>query len=193
VIDVAMVEASMGFASAGFGQLFAGHAPRRGEEALTGGLAVYETYATRDGRYVTLGALEPKFWFAFCAGVGIEGELSALLPGPHQAALKERLRAVFASRTRADWSAFAAEHDCCVEPVLEPSELRDDEHMRARGVFFELESPWGLIEQLRTPLTARSSDHAPPPRQGEHTDAILREAGLDDVTIAAMKAEGAAR
>jgi crotonobetainyl-CoA:carnitine CoA-transferase CaiB-like acyl-CoA transferase len=193
VVDVAMVEASMGFAMAAFGQLFAGQAPRRGDEPLTGAFAIYNTYATKDGKYVSLGALEPKFWTAFCAAVGIEADLGALVPGSHQQALEEKLRGVFASRTRAEWEAFARENDCCLEPVLEPGELREDEHLRARSVFFEMDSPWGRIEQLRTPLTPRGATHTPPPRQGEHTEAILREAGIDEATIAAMKAEGAAR
>jgi alpha-methylacyl-CoA racemase len=193
VIDVSMTESSMAFAISGFGQLFGGRLAPRGDGPLTGGLALYGTYATRDGRFVSLGALEPKFWNAFCAGAGLPADMSALFPGPHQAVLKETLRTLFASRTRAEWEAFAQEHDCCLEPVLEPEELRGDDHLRARGAFFEIDSPWGRIEQMKTPLTPPGAEHAPPPRQGEHTDAILREAGIDDATIAAMKAEGAAR
>jgi crotonobetainyl-CoA:carnitine CoA-transferase CaiB-like acyl-CoA transferase len=193
VVDVSMVEASMGFALASLGQLFGGHAPARGDEPLTGGLALYGAYATKDGKYVTLGALEPKFWMAFCTGAGIDVDPTALLPGPHQVTLKDKLRGVFASRTRAEWQAFGREHDCCLEPVLEPGELRDDEHLRARGMFFDMDSPWGRIAQLRTPLAQRGATYAPPPKQGEHTDAVLREAGLDDAAIAAMRAEGAAR
>ncbi len=68
----------MGFALAGFGQLFGGRSPARGDEPLTGGLALYGTYATKDGRYVALGALEPKFWMAFCAGAGIAADMTAL-------------------------------------------------------------------------------------------------------------------
>ncbi len=193
VIDVSMLESSMGFALSGFGQLFGGFAPSRGDAPLAGGLAIYGTYATRDGRFVALAALEPKFWRAFCAGAGLEEDASALLPGPHQAALKEKLRALFLSRTRAEWEVFGAQHDCCLEPVLEPDEIRDDAHLRARGAFFEIDSPWGRIEQLATPLTDRGMAHGPPPAQGEHTDVILREAGIDDATLAAMRAEGAAR
>jgi alpha-methylacyl-CoA racemase len=193
VIDVSMLESSMAFASLGLGQLFGGAMPPRGDGPLTGGLALYGTYATSDGRFVSLGALEPKFWNAFCAGAGLEADMTALFPGPHQAVLKAKLRTLFASRTRAEWEAFGRQHDCCLEPVLEPQELRDDEQLRARDVFFAMESPWGPIEQLRTPLTEPGAKHAPPPRQGEHTDAILREAGLDEATIAAMRAEGAAR
>jgi alpha-methylacyl-CoA racemase len=193
VVDVSMAEASMGFALASLGQLFGGHSPSRGDEPLTGGLALYGAYATRDGRYVTLGALEPKFWMAFCVGAGIDAQPHALLPGPHQAGLKEKLRDVFAARTRAEWEEFGRQHDCCLEPVLEPGELRHDEQHRAREMFFEMDSPWGRIQQLRTPLGERGASHAPPPKQGEHTDVILREAGLDEAAIAAMRAEGAAR
>ncbi len=193
VIDVSMLESSMAFAISGFGQLFGGRSWARGDGPLTGGLALYGTYATKDGRFVSLAALEPKFWNAFCAGAGLQPDMSALFPGPHQAVLKETLRALFASRTRGEWAAFGREHDCCLEPVLEPEELGGDEQLRARGAFFEIDSPWGRIEQLRTPLTSTAMDHAPPPRQGEHTDAILREAGIDDATIAAMRAEGSAR
>jgi len=193
VLDVSMLEASMGFAISGFGQLFGGRAFPRGEGPLNGGLALYATYATRDGGHVTLGALEPKFWAAFCKGAGLEVDVTAHFPGPHQAALKERLRAVFSSRTRAEWEAFGRTHDCCLEPVLESEELRADEQLRARGAFFEIDSPWGRIEQLRTPVTSRGAAHLPPPRRGEHTDAILREAGIDDSTIASLRAEGAVK
>jgi alpha-methylacyl-CoA racemase len=192
VMDVAMLEGSMGFASAAFGQLLGGATPRRGAEALTGGLAIYATYRTRDGRYVAFGALEPKFWQAFCAGAGLAPDMSAFLVGPHQTALKEQLRALFASRTRAEWESFGRQHDCCLEPVLEPRELRDDEQLRARRVFFEIDSPWGRLSQLRTPVTPLDASHSPPPRKGEHTDAILREAGLDDAAIAALRADGVA-
>jgi crotonobetainyl-CoA:carnitine CoA-transferase CaiB-like acyl-CoA transferase len=191
-VDVSMVESSMGFALAGLGALFGGHVPARGAEPLTGGLALYGTYGTSDGRSVSFGALEPKFFAAFCAATGFEADGSAHLPGPHQAALGERLRALFAGRTRAEWEAVGRAHDCCLEPVLEPGELRSDEQLRSRGVFFEIDSPWGRIEQLATPLTPRGATHAPPPRRGEHTDAILREGGLDDATIAAMRADGSA-
>lgn len=191
VVDVAMIETAMPFAIAGFGMLFGGHASHRGNEPLGGGIAPYATYATKDGRVMSLASLEPKFWLSFCAGVGIEADMSDLAPGPHQAALKEKLRAIFAERTRDEWVQFASTRDCCLEPVLSPEEARADEHLAARKMFFEMPSPWGTIGQLRTPLTPPDRVHAPPPQRGEHTDAILREAGYDDAAIAAMRASGA--
>jgi crotonobetainyl-CoA:carnitine CoA-transferase CaiB-like acyl-CoA transferase len=193
VLDISMIEASMGFAIGGIGLMLGGQAPKRGDEGLTGGIAVYQTYMSKDDKPISLGALEPKFWMAFCAGAGIEPDMTAIMPGPHQAAAKEKVAAIFRTKTRAEWEDFAKKHDCCLEPVLEPEELESDPHLTARGVFFQMPSPWGTLKQLRTPLTPKDRAHAPPPRQGEHTDAILRECGIDEQTIATLKAEGAAR
>jgi alpha-methylacyl-CoA racemase len=193
VLDVSMVEASMGFAFFCFGNLFAGQ-PAKGEnEWLTGGLAIYRAYFSKDGETMTLGALEPKFWEAFCAGVGLEMDASALVLGPHQAILKDKLQHIFASRTRAEWELFAREHDCCLEPVMRLEELRGDEQLTVRGVFFEMESRGGKLLHMRTPLTARDAIHAPAPEPGEHTESVLREAGIDPAQITALRGEGAIR
>jgi crotonobetainyl-CoA:carnitine CoA-transferase CaiB-like acyl-CoA transferase len=193
IVDIAMIESSMGFAFSNFGNVLAGEKHQRGAEGLTGGLAIYATYFTKDDQVMSLGALEPKFWTDFATGVGIEVDMSQLVPGPHQAALKEKLAAIFRTKTRAEWVAFSEAHDCCLEPVLTPEEALEDPHLKARGVFFRMDSPWGPLNQMRTPLTPRDASHTPPPQQGEHTDAILREAGLTDAEIAALRAEGAAR
>jgi crotonobetainyl-CoA:carnitine CoA-transferase CaiB-like acyl-CoA transferase len=193
VVDVAMIETAMPFAIAGFGLSFGGQAPQRGAEALVGGIAPYQTYATKDGRAMALAALEPKFWMAFSQGVGHGIDMSDLVPGPHQMALKAKLATLFAARTRDEWVRFASERDCCLEPVLTAEEARADEHLAARKMFFELASKWGPIPQMRTPLTPVDRSHTPPPSQGEHTEVMLREAGISAEEIAAMKVEGAIR
>lgn len=193
VVDVAMIETAMPFAIAGFGLAFGGQPPARGGEALTGGIAPYQTYATKDGGAMTLASLEPKFWIQFCTGIGRSVDMSDLVSGPHQEALKDELRTVFAARTRDEWVVFAGERDCCLEPVLTPEEARRDPHLVARKMFFELASPWGMIPQMRTPLTSPDREHSPPPKSGEHTDAILRDAGLSDDDIAKLRAAGAVR
>ena len=191
VLDVAIVEASMGFALPTLARLLAGVLPP-GSDPL-GEIAIYSSYLTRDGEVMTLGALEPKFWAAFCAGVGLTAEASDHVPGPHQAELGDKLRRIFTSRTRAEWVAFSREHDCCLEPMLRPSELASDPQLRQRGVFFELESHWGTLLQMRTPLTPQGVAHAPPPAYGEHTEAILREAGVTALDIEAMRTDGVIR
>ncbi len=192
VVDVAMTDAALPFAMAQWATLAATGSAVRGGEPLSGGIAPYNTYATKDARYVALGALEPKFWRAFCDGVGLEFELSAMMPGPHQITLKARLVEIFASRTRAEWEAFALEKDCCLEPVLEPQELASDPQLRARGLFVEQSTPFGPSPQLRLPV-GDSAAAAPPPAMGEHTDVILAEAGFSAADIAALRATGAAR
>lgn len=193
VVDVAMLETSMPFAIAGFGLLFGEQAPKGGAEALTGGIAPYQTYATKDGRAMALASLEPKFWLQFCAGISRAPDMSDLMPGEHQAKLKSELAAVFAAKTQAEWVQFASERDCCLEPVLSAEEAMADPHLVARKMFFQLASPWGPIPQMRTPLTATDRAHAPPPQSGEHTDDVLRDGGLGDAEIAALRAVGAIR
>jgi alpha-methylacyl-CoA racemase len=193
VVDVAMIETAMPFAIAGFGLAFGGQLTAPGGEVLTGGIAPYQTYATKDGQAMALASLEPKFWMQFCSGIGRQVDMSDLVPGPHQVALKEQLSTLFADKTREEWIAFASERDCCLEPVLTPEEARNDPHLKAREMFFDLASPWGSIPQMRTPLTSPGRVHAAPPKQGEHTDTILREAGIGDDEIAKLRASGAVR
>jgi crotonobetainyl-CoA:carnitine CoA-transferase CaiB-like acyl-CoA transferase len=92
-------------------------------------------------------------------------------------------------RTRAEWEAFNAEHDCCLEPVLELAEALEDEHVRARGMVAD-----GL---LATPVklsgTPGDSRRGPPPGLGEHTDEVLAEAGYDAGEVAALREAGAAK
>lgn len=194
VVDIAMSEGTIPFASTSFGAALAQAPGARGAEALTGGIAPYATYATGDGGAVALAALEPKFWLAFCAHVGLETDMSALMPGPHQEALREQLARLFLSRTRDEWVAWAEGKDCLLEPVLSPEEAARDEHLRARGVFFELATPGGPLPQIRLPITPRDRDDFPPPAPaGAHTRQALLESGLDEPRVEALLASGAAR
>ncbi len=187
VVDIAMCEGSMPLAGFSLGMFFAdGEGPPRGASYLNGGIAAYNTYRTSDARYVSLGALEAKFWNAFCRGVGIEASMDALLPGPHQAEWKERLAGIFATRTRAEWETFATQHDCCLEPVLEPRELPTDPQHAARKIFFDVEG----VKHFRTPVGAPDAPHTLARAPGADSEAILRDAGLDDAEIATLKTAG---
>jgi alpha-methylacyl-CoA racemase len=114
-------------------------APQRGGLPLAGGLICYRPYACKDG-WVTLGALEPKFWAEWCRGVGREDLVEKQFEAPGSRAHAEVER-IFLERTREEWQAFASAHDCCLEPVLGLDEALDSELVRAREMVVELAQP----------------------------------------------------
>ena len=194
VLDIAMSDCVAMFALPTLASLLVGGTvPKRGQEMLNGGIAVYDVYQTKDGEAVTLGALEPKFFRIFCEKNQLEADFMLLAPGEHQTELKRRFAEVFRSRTRAEWEQFGRENDCCLEPVLRPDELLNDPHLVARKLFLERQTEQGTVRTLRTPVTPAEMPVRPPPKPGEHTDAILREAGFDEAEIARLRSAAAIR
>src|SRR5439155_11545620 len=125
----------------------AGGAPERAGSGRGGGPFSPGPSATGPARHITLAALEPKFFEAFCRGAGCEHLIAHQFdpPGtPAHAALEE----VFAARTLAEWEAFAAEHDCCLEPVRTVEEALRSPLVRDRGMVVEV----GDLEVLGTPV-----------------------------------------
>ena len=123
-----------------------GHAPTRGASLLNGGAACYRLYRTADDRFVALGALEAKFWAAFCEAVGRSDWIDRQGQALPQDALMAEVEALFASRRLADWEAALAEVDCCFQPVLEPAEVPDHPQVAARGLLRRSEGPEPLVE-----------------------------------------------
>ena len=186
-VDVSMCEGALAFGIFGLMSRYGGMGTVAGADVLGGGIAAYNTYRTKDGKAVALGALEPKFWMAFCSGTGLEFDMQALMPGPHQVECKRRVAEVIAARTRDEWASFAEQHDCCLEPVLEPSELPQDPQHLARHVFTTATFAGGATLPIpRTPIAAASADVACAPRQGAHTREVLLEAGLSEEELAAL-------
>jgi crotonobetainyl-CoA:carnitine CoA-transferase CaiB-like acyl-CoA transferase len=155
----------------------------------------YRPYRCADG-YVTLGALEPKFWAAFCRGVGRE-DLAEHAFDPPGSDAHRAVCEIFAARTREQWRAFAAEHDCCLEPVMDLPEVVDSELVAAREMVVELDQPGaerpvrllGLPFKLsRTPGDAA---RAPGPGLGEHTREVLTAAGYSEAEVEALLESGA--
>jgi alpha-methylacyl-CoA racemase len=195
MVDVSMADGALSWLAMVAGRYFCdGEVPRRGEQQLAGGILCYLPYEAKDG-WVTCGALEPKFWAAFCNGVGrpelVESQFEA--PGSEAwAAVAE----VFRSRTREEWLAFNDEHDCCIEPVLDVDEALDSALVRERGMVVEVEQPQlGTVRQLGFPVKMSRTPGdptRPAPAFGEHTGEVLREAGYSDDEIASMLESGAA-
>jgi alpha-methylacyl-CoA racemase len=170
-----------------------GQVPERGGLELAGGLVCYRPYACRDG-HMTLGALEPKFWQEWCRGVGREDLIERQFDPPGSEAHAEVER-IFAERTRAEWEDFAAEHDCCLEPVLGLDEALDSELIRAREMVVEVEQPGaGPVSLLGVPIKLGRTPGAPPgpgPALGEHTAAVLGELGYSREERERLEAAGA--
>jgi crotonobetainyl-CoA:carnitine CoA-transferase CaiB-like acyl-CoA transferase len=195
LVDVSMTDGALSWMAMNAARAFAGDVPRRGDLELAGRIICYRPYAAADG-WVTLGALEPKFWQAWCRGVGREDLIERQFDPPGSPAHAD-VEAIFAARTRAEWQAFAGEHDCCLEPVLELDEVLDSELVRAREMVVELDQP-GATEPVRTlgvPVklsrTPGDPHRLPGPSLGEHTEALLAEAGFDAEQIAALVETGA--
>jgi len=193
ILDMSMTDGILGFATIALSNALAGDPRPRGADVLTGGIAPYGTYLSKDGHPFALGALEPKFWMSFCAAAGLEPTMEALLPGPHQVEIKAAVRDAFAKKTRDEWIAIAERHDCCLEPVVRPDELREDPLVKARGLLFDLKTPRGDVPQIRLPVTPEGTSFTPPPRSGEHTHEIFREAGFADAEIEELARVGVIR
>jgi len=196
LVDCSMFDGSLSWLAMLAGEFLAGGpAPRRGRTSLAGGIVCYRPYRCADG-YVTLGALEPKFWSTFCRGVGRE-DLAEHAFDPPGSDAHRAVESIFAERTREQWGAFAAEHDCCLEPVLDLDEALDSELVAAREMVVELDQPGAVrpVRLLGVPFklsrTPGDPKRAPGPGLGEHTTEVLAEAGFSDAEIEALHASGA--
>jgi crotonobetainyl-CoA:carnitine CoA-transferase CaiB-like acyl-CoA transferase len=163
----------------------AGHSAPRGSDLLSGGLPCYGTYRCADGRHMAVGALEGKFWKTCCEVMGRpEWVARQWDPG-----LRGELAALFATRSRDQWTNLFAAVDCCVTPVLTPEEALDNAQIAARGMVLRTDG----LTQFAPPL--KLSDHQfairqAAPRAGEHNEEILRAAGYSVAQIDRLMAAG---
>lgn len=184
-LDVSMTEGALALLLPWLGQLqLGGPALRRGRDTLSGGSPAYRPYRTADGRYLAVGALEPKFWRELAEALGL----------PASGAPTETVAHAVAQKTRHQWEQALAGRDACTEPMLELEELADHPQHRARGVFYTLDDPrHGPLQQLRLPLDG-PPPAAPAPAQGAHSAEVLaEELGLSEDAIADLRRRGVIR
>ncbi len=172
-----------------------------GEEAgprqvlLTGRYAFYDTYPTSDGKWVSVGAIEPHFYRNLCELLGLLQFAGDQYAEDKQDEIRAAFRAAFRTKTRDEWTDALAGNDTCVAPVLTIPEVVQNEHWRARGVFMQAEHPEdGVFDQVAPILAGGVRAHAKHTvRPGDETDTrrLLAEAGVDEDEISQLLAEGA--
>ncbi|UPM44433.1 CaiB/BaiF CoA transferase family protein [Halocatena salina] len=188
-IDVGMTDVVLSFAQSLTAGVFSEKPPRPGETPLTGGLPWYDIYETADGKHVTLAALEPQFWRAFCRAIDrddLRDEHMTSDPAARQA-LREELDSIFGDRTRAEWVKAFDDVDATVDGVYTPNEAVESVHCRARGLIQDDTAPprIGFPAVCELPASDESI-----PDHGEHTDELLRAANYDETAIERLRETG---
>lgn len=195
--DIGMADGVVSLLSFALSGYFgSGVVPQRGNELLTGGVPFYSVYETKDGKYLSIGCLEPWFYENLCRALGREDLI------PHQGASGEKreeifsdFREIFRTRTRDEWFDYLSQWDICVGKVYEFDELATDPQLVHRKMILELDHPkFGKVRQpgisvklSQTPGSIRSFG----PVLGQHTEEVLLELGYSKESIEELKKEGA--
>ncbi len=163
----------------------------RGTNLLDTGAHFYDVYETADGKYVSIGSIEPQFYAELIRLTGLEGEE---LPWQHDRsqwpAMKDRFAALFKQKTRDEWCAVMEHTDVCFAPVLSLSEAPKHPHNVERGTFIERD---GVVQPAPAPRFSKTPGavQRPPAHAGQHTDEVLLEWGLDADRVAKLREAGA--
>ena len=194
-LDVAVADGVVALMSLAIDEYLAtGEVPGPRHGLLTGRFACYDVYECGDGRWLSVAAIEPRFWANLCRALGCERWIEHQTNDTEQESIRADLRAVFATHDRDHWVATLGPADTCVAPVATIPEVVADPHLRARNVFVEAERTNGEhFGQVGWVLAGMARDQAAPLVRDAtvtDTDALLADAGFDSETLAAMRAEG---
>jgi len=194
VIDAAMVDGTAilmtmmwGLRAIGFWE------EERGVNVLDTGAPFYDTYETADGKFVSLGSLEPQFYAEMLERLEIDdAELPAQMDRSGWPKLRERLTELFKSKTRDHWCEILEGSDACFAPVLPMSEAAEHPHMKARGTIVE---EFGLAQPAPAPRFSRTPGaiQGPPAWPGQHTDQALADWGFSPDEVAKLRDAGAVK
>ncbi len=195
-IDIAMMDVAVGLLTIAAASLFSGTGlPVGGRFGLNGLFPFYDVYETKDGQYLSLGALEPKFWQNLCQALD-RPDLSnkQFASGQERKHLSAELRQIFRSKSRPEWLEIFAEADVCCEPVLTLEEASAHQQVQHRQMITQIEHPeLGTIQQLGTPFKLSETPatmRTAAPQLGEHTDEILQSLGYTEPQRRALRKAG---
>ena len=196
-VDIAMSDGVTSLLAFPASQYFAaGMVPKPGVEMLNGGAPYYAVYETKDGKWLSIGCIEPWFWSELCKALYCEDFIPQQMNREKHPEIFEYMRTKFKEKTRDEWFEELRQRDICVGPVYSLDEVFEDSHVRARGMVTEVRHPeFGAVKQVGvgpkfsdTPGAVRTTS----PKRGEHTADLLREVGYADGEIEEMRAAGIA-
>jgi alpha-methylacyl-CoA racemase len=188
VVDAAMVDGAASLMNMFWALKAAGHwQNERGTNLLDTGSHFYDVYQCADGEYISIGSIEPQFYAELLrlSGLGEHGDLARQMDRDQWPAMKERVAALFKTKTRAEWCEIMEHSDVCFAPVLTLDEATEHPHNVHRGTFT---TKFGITQAAPAPRFSRTEPELarPAPHPGQHTDEILREIGLADDDIAKL-------
>jgi crotonobetainyl-CoA:carnitine CoA-transferase CaiB-like acyl-CoA transferase len=192
-LDVSMLDGVISWLSIHAAKYFLdGELPKRGETHLTGRYACYHVYETKDGRYLSLGALEPKFWINFCEVIERKDLIhKQYVEGEERDRLIQEVQKILRTKTQKEWVDIFRNADACCEPILNLEEVSNHPHILHRQMVKEMEHPIeGKVRAVGNPI--KSSQYpfeirTPPPRYGEHTLEVLKSVGYSEEEIKHFK------
>jgi len=161
--------------------------PERGTNLLDGGAPFYDTYETSDGKYISVGAIESKFYAELIAKLGFTSEdLPDQMDRSHWIEQKERFGELVKTKTRDAWCEILEGTDACFAPVLSLEEASAHPHLRERGTFVEVA---GALQPGPAPRFSRTPCEisGPPPHAGQHTDEALADWGIPAAEITRLR------
>ncbi len=195
-VDVSMFDGILPFMGVHYSAYLAGgELPKRGDSFLSGGLLCYDIYKTKDDRYITLGALEHKFWKRVCELIGKEEwKDSQYAQGEERDAMKEELKGIIRCKTRDEWMEVFRGEESMTEAVLTIDEVENNPHAIARDMIVEMDHPTeGKVKGIGIPLKfsdTEAKEIKPPPILGQHNDEILGLIGLSEEEIGELREKG---
>jgi alpha-methylacyl-CoA racemase len=188
VVDAAMVDGSSALMAMMYGLRAAGlWSDSRGENLLDGGAHFYDTYETADGRYISVGSIESKFYALLLQHSGIDDpNFQHQMDQQKWPEFKETLTEIFKQKTRDEWCEIMEGTDICFAPVLSLDEAPEHPHNVFRNTFVEVD---GVLQPAPAPRFSRTRPElqGPPPKPGEHTEAVLADFGLSTSEIETLK------
>lgn len=187
--DISMLDGVVSWLPFILAKFGAGEKPVRGTGLLGGSYACYQVYPTADGRYVSLGALEEKFWAGFCRLTGHGDYIDRQMDPAAQPEMLRSLQEMFRQKSQADWLEFFAGQDICLSPVNDLAQVLEDRQIRHRRMIVPVSGEKSTL--LLTGIPIKLSDtpgriQPGSPAQGEHTRQILGEIGYTDAALAEL-------